>query len=225
MTIHHKRFPGENDDYRSSRLGLLEQEIKLRKKIEAVAKQRRQLPLGGKIPENYTFDEIRDGLTVHTQFSDLFAADKDTLLLYSFMFPPGGTPCPGCTSLTDSYHGDLVHLQQRVNFAAVAKTDIATFRAWGQERGWHNLRMLSSAGNSFNRDYHAENEEGSQAPLMHVFKRTAKGIHHFYTTELLFVPPEPGQHPRHADCMWSLWNMLDLTPEGRPDWNPSLRYD
>ena len=31
---------------------------------------------------------------------------------------------------------------------------------------------------------------------------------------------------RHVDMLWPVWNLFDLTPEGRgTDWYPKLRYD
>jgi predicted dithiol-disulfide oxidoreductase (DUF899 family) len=39
------------------------------------------------------------------------------------------------------------------------------------------------------------------------------------------VKGEAGQDPRHVDMLWPLWNLLDLTPEGRgKDWYPKLAY-
>ncbi|MGZ8830565.1 MAG: DUF899 family protein, partial [Thermoanaerobaculia bacterium] len=94
-----------------------------------------------------------------------------------------------------------------------------------RERGWRNLRLLSSANNTYNRDYHAENEKGGQMPVLNVFVRRDGRIHHFYGTELLYVPPEPGQDGRHVDMIWPLWNLFDVTPEGRGEtWQPRLKY-
>ena len=42
--------------------------------------------------------------------------------------------------------------------------------------------------------------------------------------ELLYVPAEPGQEYRHNDLLDPLWNVLDLTPEGRGDFQPKLEY-
>jgi len=57
-------------------------------------------------------------------------------------------------------------------------------------------------------------------------QKSAAGIHHFYNTELLYAPMEPGQNPRHVDSLWPLWNMFDLTPEGQgTDWYPKHSYD
>src|SRR5438132_12916069 len=58
-------FPGESTEYRAARERLLEQEIELRRVMEAVAAARRNLPRGGVIPEDYVFGETgTDGVPV-----------------------------------------------------------------------------------------------------------------------------------------------------------------
>ena len=87
------------------------------------------------------------------------------------------------------------------------------------------MRLLSSASNDYNRDYHAENEKGAQYPALNVFARRDGRIHHTYSTELLYTKADPGQDGRHVDLIWPLWNMFDLTPDGRGEkWNPKLEY-
>ena len=55
--------------------------------------------------------------------------------------------------------------------------------------------------------------------------RRGDRVHHFYNTELLYGPHPEGQEPRHVDPIWPLWNLFDLTPEGRgTDWYPRLAY-
>src|SRR6184192_1356059 len=56
-------FPNETPEYRKERNALLAEEIELRRHIERVAELRRTMPLGGKVPENYTFEGERG--TVH----------------------------------------------------------------------------------------------------------------------------------------------------------------
>jgi predicted dithiol-disulfide oxidoreductase (DUF899 family) len=58
---HSVRFPGESESSRAARNQLLDAEIQLRRNIEAVAKMRRDLPLGGEFAEDYVFDEAGDG--------------------------------------------------------------------------------------------------------------------------------------------------------------------
>lgn len=199
------RFPDESSEYRHGRNRLLEAEIELRRAIERVAAQRRALPRGGHVPDDYRFEEASGGAEV--SFSELFAPDKDTLVIYSFMFPrfsgdtrpgPAGgetarlplaeTPCPSCTSILDSLDGAAPHLAERVNLAIVAKSDPERIRTFARERGWRHLRLLSSRDNTYNRDYHAETPEGEQLPILNVFVRDAEGIRHSWASELLFAP-------------------------------------
>jgi predicted dithiol-disulfide oxidoreductase (DUF899 family) len=224
MDWHSKvRFPGESARYRTARDKLLLAERGLRKQVEQVARLRRELPLGGAIAQDYVFEE---GAAQPVRLSELFREGCDTLALYSFMFGPAmKQPCPMCTSFLDSLNGTAPHATQRINLAVVAKSPIGRIREFAGGRGWNNLRLLSSAGNTYNHDYHGETEDGGQLPLLNVFLSRKGKIHHFYATELLFSPPARGQNERHIDMMWPLWNLLDMTPAGRgTDWFPRLSY-
>jgi predicted dithiol-disulfide oxidoreductase (DUF899 family) len=111
-----------------------------------------------------------------------------------------------------------------MNIAVAAKTSAERLLAFGQERGWRHLRLLSSAANRYNQDYLGE-VDGFQQPMLNVFQRQDGVIRHFWGSELLFAPTEPGQEMRHVGTLEPLWNMLDLTPEGRgADWEEQLQY-
>jgi len=61
--------------------------------------------------------------------------------------------------------------------------------------------------------------------MLNVFHRNGELIRHFWGSELLYAPMEPGQHMRHPDLLSPIWNLLDLTPAGRgTDWMPQLSY-
>ncbi|HEY8849555.1 MAG TPA: DUF899 family protein [Thermoanaerobaculia bacterium] len=221
MSKHSVRFPGENQSYRSARDELLDAEIALRRNLEEVSAKRRKLPLGGEIREDYTFDNEKGPI----RMSQLFADGKDTLVVYSFMYGPKmPEACPLCTSILDGMDGEAPHIMQRVNFAVIAKSPIERIRKFARERGWRNLPLLSSANNTYNHDYHAEEAKGGQMPALNVFVRRNGRIHHFYNTELLYAPNEKGQDGRHVDLIWPLWNVFDYTPDGRGNWNPRLSY-
>jgi len=225
--LHNKSFPNESKGYRSARNALLKAEIGLRREIEKVAALRRKLPAGGAIREDYVFDEMTpDGSTRRVKLSKLFG-DKSTLIVYGFMYgPKTEKACPSCTSIIDALDNESKHISQRTSIVAVAKSPIERISGYRRERGWSGIRFLSSANNSFNRDYFTEDENGNQQPILNVFVRKNGEIHHFYATELAFAPAEKGQNPRHVDMIWPLWNALDYTPEGRgKDWQPKLNYN
>jgi predicted dithiol-disulfide oxidoreductase (DUF899 family) len=136
-------------------------------------------------------------------------------------------PCPSCTALLDSLDGTAPHLQAGgLNFVVIAKAPLDRILAYARERGWHNLRLLSAAANNFKRDYHAESPEGAQLPLMTVFHRDGDQIRHFWTSEMFSTPPDPGQDQRHNGTIEQIWNIFDLTPEGRPtQWHEQIAYD
>jgi predicted dithiol-disulfide oxidoreductase (DUF899 family) len=237
-------FPGESAEYRAARDELLAQEIDLRRAMEDVAAARRALPKGGVVGEDYVFEAAVDGGTGEVKLSELFAPGMDSLVIYSTMFPrdpsddrPGPAsgetaelpldegPCPSCTALLDQLDGAVEHAEQHVNLAVVAKAPIDRVLTYARERGWHRLRLVSSAGNSYNRDYYGETEEGNQRPMLNVFHRDGGEIRHFWGSELFYAPSEPGQDPRHVGTIEPVWNIFDLTPEGRgPDWDEQISY-
>jgi len=216
-------FPDESKPHRAARNRLLRAEIALRAQVEKVAALRRKLPAGGKVPQDYAFEEGEPPRKV--KLSELFG-DRDTLVAYSFMYGPQmAKACPMCTSMLDGLDGNAPHIAQRTNLVVIAKSPLARVLEFARGRGWSNLRLLSSAGNDYNRDYRGEGPDGAQWPMLNVFVRRRGAIRHFYGTELLFAKAEPGQNNRHVDMLWPLWNLLDVTPEGRGrDWYPKLQY-
>jgi predicted dithiol-disulfide oxidoreductase (DUF899 family) len=240
-------FPGESAEYRAARDRLLAKEIELRRAMEAVSVLRRELPPGGLIPEDYVFDGLGpDGVPAKLKLSELFSPGKNSLVVYNFMFPrypkddrPGPAegatarlkleegPCPSCVAFLDSLDGAMKHVEGAgFNFVVIAKAPLDRLTTFAKERGWRNLRLLSAAGNSFKRDYLAETPEGFQMPMVTVFHRDGSEIRHFWSSEMLYAPADPGQDPRHAGTIEPSWNIFDLTREGRPsDWQEQLEYD
>jgi predicted dithiol-disulfide oxidoreductase (DUF899 family) len=214
------QFPNEDKTYRKARDELLQAEIALRRQIEKVAALRRKLPAGGEVAQDYVFDSEEGAV----RLSQLFRKGT-TLVAYSFMYGPKmKNACPSCTSILDSLDGAAHHLAQVTNLVVIARSPLARIREHAQSRGWRHLRLLSSEKSTYNRDYGAETPEGSQMPMLNVFRKDG-AVRHFWGSELLYAKSAPGQEPRHADLLWPLWNVLDLTPEGRgTDWHPRLKY-
>jgi predicted dithiol-disulfide oxidoreductase (DUF899 family) len=228
-------FPGESAEYRATRNSLLEREIELRRQIEDVAARRRALPPGGLLKQDYVFDVMANGHPAKIKFSELFRPGTNTLITYNFMFPryptdtrdapihgetaklkKADTPCPSCSALIDSFDGAAEHVEAAgFNFVIVANTSIDRLTAFARDRGWTHARFVSSANNGFKRDYHGA-IEGGQQPVMTVFHRYPDGIRHFWSSEMVYGKSDPGQDHRGNGSVDTLWNLMDLTPEGRP---------
>ena len=106
----------------------------------------------------------------------------------------------------------------------VAKAPVERILSFAKERGWRRLRLLSSAG-IYKRDYLGETADGSQMPMLNVFHRDGEVIRHHWGAELTYAQMDPGQDHRSVGTLEPLWNLFDLTREGRPtDWDEQLSY-
>jgi predicted dithiol-disulfide oxidoreductase (DUF899 family) len=205
-----RRFPNESQAYRDARAALQKDEQELVANVKAVAAKRRTLPLGGKLKENYVFRRANEGKVGEAvKFSDLFG-DHDTLLLYSFMFGPSwDKPCPSCTSLVDAFDRAWYSVTRDAAFVAIAKAPAERIAAWAKERGWSQIELVSGFESPFQADYRCQGEnDDMQWPVMLVFTKRDGEIFHFWATET---------NSNHVDTVWPYWNLMDFTPEGRPD--------
>ena len=239
--MEHLSFPNESPEYRAARNKLLDAEMDLRRQIEAVAAARRALPPGGMVMQDYVFERLDATLRPESvRMSDLFG-EHPSILLYSFMYgPERDTPCPGCTHMLDGMDGGALHARQRFPIYAVAKSPIARLVAIAKERGWTGVTMLSTAGNTYDADYFGDTssfgapmrrERGYadgrnfDEPMYNVFTKRGDVVRHFWGSEILYTPEEPGQHHRAGDLVDPVWGLLDMSPEGRGDFFPKLTYD
>ncbi len=180
LATHTRRFPNESAEYRKARMALLAEEIELRRHLERVAAQRRALPPGGKVPEDYEFV----GEAGPIRLSEMFG-DKHTLITYNWMYgPQRKRPCPMCTSMLSAYDGEMPDILQRVAFAVIARSPIERLTAFKAERGWRHLRLYSSGDNRFNADYAFEDPNGEDDAAFNVFTRDGKTIRHFWAMEM-----------------------------------------
>jgi len=218
----------ESVEYLNAREELRHAEIELMRQRERVAELRRGLPKGATV-QDYEFLEgpasldAGDEPVTKVRLSELFTAPDRALVIYHLMFGKKQTkPCPMCTAWLDGYNGVAHHLAQNVDFAIVAAADPATLRAYARERGWNKLRLLSSGENTFKYDLGSEDREGGQDSTISVFTRDSDGtLRHFYSVH-------PGLAPdikeRGIDELTPIWNVLDLTPQGRGTFYASLDY-
>ena len=205
------RYPNETKAYRDAREALLKEERELVEKTKAVAAKRRQLPLGGELKQDYVFQWANEGrVGQNVKFSELFG-DRNTLLLYSFMFgPKWDKPCLSCTSLMDGFDRTWYQVSRDAAFVAIAKAPPERINAWAKERGWSQIPLISGYQSTFQADYQCQEgaDDDMQLPVMLVFAKRDGKIFHFWATETT---------GNHVDTVWPYWNLMDFTPEGRPD--------
>jgi predicted dithiol-disulfide oxidoreductase (DUF899 family) len=97
--------------------------------------------------------------------------------------------------------------------------------AFERERGWQALPLFSDVNDAYSRAYFGLLPDGSEIPGFNVFTRRDGIIRHFWSGEMTGDSADPGQDPRGAPDLSPLWNVLDMTPEGRGlDWYPTLEY-
>jgi predicted dithiol-disulfide oxidoreductase (DUF899 family) len=229
----------ESAEYLAKREEVRKAEVELMRARERVAELRRALPKGATIEDYEFFDcTLPDGrvsakgptsLTdadepvTKVRLSELFTSPDRSLVIYHFMFGKKQTrACPMCTAWIDGYNGIAHHLAQTTDFAIVAAADPATLRAYARERGWDKLRLLSTGDSTFKYDLGSEDKEGNQDSQISVFTKESDGkLRHFYSGHP-WLDPEIKE--RGIDELSPIWNLLDLTPQGRGKFYTSLDY-
>ncbi len=215
-------FPGETDAYREARQALLAEEIEFRRHMTRLTEQRQALPPGPVIEKDYRF---KDANGAEVGLLDLFG-DHDALVTYFWMYgPQRERPCPMCTNWLGSVNGNAADIKQRVALKILGRSPVDRQLAFAAERGWRDLDFVQTVGDDYARDLDRINPDGSENPALVVFKRDGDKVRLFWSSEMFMEAADPGQDPRDAPDIASLWSVLDLTPEGRgTDWYPKLSY-
>jgi predicted dithiol-disulfide oxidoreductase (DUF899 family) len=210
----------ESDEYRRQREELRVAELDLIDQAERVAALRRMLP-ADTVVDDYHLIDVASG--DHVQLSELFSAPGRPLILYHFMYGKAQTePCPLCTMWIDGYNAAAPHLAQNADFVVVAAADPAAITAHAESRGWSNLRLLSAGDSTLKYDLGSEEADGAQIESVSVFIRGDDGaVRHLYSKGAQMADD---RRERGIDLLTPVWHLLDLTPNGRGDWYPSLHY-
>ena len=217
-----RALPGETAAYTTARKALLAQEIELRRLATSVAEQRQALPQGPVVEKDYRFiDETGNNVGL----IDLFG-DHDSLVVYFWMFgPERDRPCPMCTNWIGGVDGNAADIRQRTAYKVASRSPVARMQDFAAERGWRNTEFVQTVGDAFIADLAGlDGSDGYDVPALAVYQRDGDRVRYFYIGEMPAGAADPGQDPRTIDIP-PLWNILDLTPEGRgTDWYPKLSY-
>ena len=223
-TLHATRFPGESDEYRRERDRLLEHELRLRREIEAVAAERRALPLGGEVPVDYAFDpraacpscsrrtrtRCCSTASCSSRRTEIRSASPARRARRSSTRSTAPRRTSNSASTSPSSRRPRSSSSGRTRTRAAGATS-ACSPPRGRRTTATTTPRLRTPGDS------SRSRRSSCAA-------TGPSIHS-WSSELMYAPREPDMHPRHVDFMWPIWSVFDLTPEGRgTDWNPELEY-
>jgi predicted dithiol-disulfide oxidoreductase (DUF899 family) len=227
-TYRQTNLTNESEEYLAAREELRLAEIELMRQRERVAALRRRLPQGAAL-EDYELLEgpadlqAGDEPVRSVRLSQLFTKAGRPLVVYHLMFgKKQARPCPMCTMWVDAANGVAHHLAQNIDFAVVAAADPKALRDHARARGWNRVRLLSAGAGRFKYDLGSEDRDGGQDSAISVFQKENDGtVRHVYTTHPRLAPDI---QERGIDLLVPVWHYLDLTPQGRGDWYPSLAY-
>lgn len=228
-TFRQTNLDNEPQEYLLKREELRLAEIELRAQRERVAELRRNLPQGPAV-QDYLFEEGPSSLgsgdtpVRKVRLSQLFTKPRRSVVLYQFMYGKKQTkPCPMCTALIDALNGVANHIAQNVDLAIVAAADPSALRSHARQRGWNRLRLLSAGSSTFKYDFGSEDKEGNQDSAISVFTRDDDGtVRHSYTGHPWL---DADLNERGLDELVPIWNVMDLTRQGRGDFYAKLDYD
>ena len=208
----------ESGEYQRQREELRIAELELLDHIERVAALRRRLPEGNAI-DDYELVEVSNGDRV--RLSQLFSSPDRALVVYHFMYGKSQTePCPLCTMWIDGFNAVASQLSQNIDFAIVAAAEPGDIKAHATVRGWDNLRLLSAGSSTFKYDLGSEELDGAQTEWISVLTLRDDGtVVHRYSKGAQLADD---RRERGIDLLSPVWQLLDLTPQGRGDWYPSL---
>jgi predicted dithiol-disulfide oxidoreductase (DUF899 family) len=186
------------DMWQDERDELLKAEKEATRALDALAAQRRRLPMvqfG-----DYTFDTPAGPKTL----VDLFDG-RPQLVVYQFMDIGPDEFCPGCTKFTNNITDLETLAEDGASWVTVSNMPLAQIEAYKAVRGW-TLPFVSSRGTSF-----ADHCGAGAGFMLSVFLRDGSDVFRTYNTT-----------SRGVDRLVFLHNILDLCPYGRQeDWEDS----
>ena len=139
---------GTEQEWQTSRKGLVAAERELEEHAKRVEEQRRELPWVP-VQKEYRFATDEGSRTLPELFEG-----RPQLLIYHLMFGEDwDVACPGCSSLADGLSGTVEHLNDRdLTLICMSQAPLEKLAAYKERRGW-TLPWVSAYGSDFLFDY------------------------------------------------------------------------
>jgi predicted dithiol-disulfide oxidoreductase (DUF899 family) len=145
-------------EWLAARRALLEREKAHTRATDALAAERRRLPMVA-VEKEYRFA----GPDGEATLLDLFEGRSQLIVYHAMWLYDSGRLCPSCAGFLDQI-AHLAHLHVRdTTFAAVTRAPVAELEGWRARLGW-TFPWYSSECSDFNFDFHVSFDE-SVAPL------------------------------------------------------------
>jgi predicted dithiol-disulfide oxidoreductase (DUF899 family) len=189
----------DRDTWNESRRALLSLEKAHTRLGDAIAAQRRRLPMTPM--DDYTFQSETGPRTL----LELFAG-RSQLILHHFMFDPAWDQgCKFCSDDADNSIPHLAHLgPYDISLVRVSRAPIEKLLAYNQRMGW-NVPWVSSFENTFSQDWGWTGNNGESAGFSVYLQLNGK-------VYLTYVAKERG-----VESLSSIAGHLDITPYGRQE--------
>ena len=209
-----------HEEWIEARKALLVKEKELTRLRDQISRQRRNLPWE-KVETDYAFQ----GPNGVTRLSELFDG-RSQLIVYHFMYGPDwDAGCPSCSYLADHFNPAIVHLNQRdISMVAVSRAAVPVLEAYRKRMGW-NFPWVSSADNTFNRDYdvYFSEEEVEKGDTYYNYKKMAfpsteaPGVSVFFKDDDGSIYHTYSVYQRGLDMLITAYHYMDLVPKGRDE--------
>jgi predicted dithiol-disulfide oxidoreductase (DUF899 family) len=184
------------EEWRRAREQLLIAEKAHTRAGDAVAAQRRRLPM---IEVDATLETT--GPDGPATLLDMFEGRRQLAVYHHMLKPDDEHPCPGCSAFTD-HVPELAHLNvMDVTFAMEAAAPIDQLQAYMERMGRPDIPVYSSAGGRFRDELHPS-PYGIGSFGLSVFLRDRERVYRTYSTQGRGVDGVP---------------LIDLTPYGRQE--------
>ena len=187
-------------EWQAARQALLAKEKEATRARDALAAERRRLPVVA-VEKDYTFEGPDGALSL----VDLFDGRRQLIVYHHMLRPADADPCSGCSMVVDNI-GHLAHLHARdTSLVLVSRAPIDEIESFRRRMGW-TVPWYSLAGSDFNEDFGVTSGFG-----LNVFLRDGDRVFRTYFTS-----------GRGVEALGSNWTFLDLTPLGRQEtWEDS----
>ena len=204
-------------EWLSARLDLLKKEKQLTQQLDALAQERRQLPLVS-VEKDYRF-ETNDGKKT---LLELFNGSKQ-LIVYHFMFGPDWEQgCPSCSFWADNFNGIDKHLKARdTQLIAASNAALETINTYKDRLGWA-FEWVSAGDNTFSADFAVSFYDGDQSELQQGYNYSGStrdtelpGISIFHQRDDGTVAHSYSSYARGLESANAAYSLLDMTPLGR----------